>query len=220
MRNTLLLAMFCLLFSSLSYGGELFEKFPEVIQPDEKYVFYSHGYIVEGLNPTPKHKTWGVYDFPLIKQKLTDPDYNLIAYHRAAQTNPYKFAKKLGQDVNRLISAGVKTENITLIGFSRGGAISILTSNELKLEKVSTIILAGCAGLIKSNPDVQIYGDVLSIFETSDQVGSCNFLINRSTNVSSFHELSISTGKSHGAFYEPKAEWLIPVKNWIKTNGD
>ncbi len=199
-------------------GVELLEEFPNKIQSDEKYVFYSHGYIVEGLNPTPKHKTWGIYDFPLIKKTLADPSYNLIAYYRPAKTNPYEFAKKLAKDVDKLISAGVKPKNITLIGFSRGGAISVLTSNETKLANVKTVILAGCGGLIKNNPEIKIYGHVFSIFETSDQVGSCNFLIDRSPKVNSFHEISINTGKSHGAFYQPSADWVTPVKRWIKGN--
>lgn len=219
MDNKFLILVFSLLFSSYCYGGQVFEQFPDTINANDKYVFYSHGYIVEGLNPSPKHKTWGIYDFPLIKQSLADPNYHLIAYHRAAQTDPFKFSLQLAQDVKKLIFAGVKPENITLLGFSRGGAISILTSNELKLEKLNIIILAGCAGLISNNPSVQVFGNVFSIFETSDQVGSCNFLIARSKQVSSYKEISISTGKSHGAFYLPRQQWLTPVKNWIKASG-
>ena len=45
-------------------AGMVFETFPNEIKPDEKYVFYSHGYIVEGSNPKPVHPEWGIYDFP------------------------------------------------------------------------------------------------------------------------------------------------------------
>jgi hypothetical protein len=54
-------------------------------------------------------------------------------------------------------------------------------------------------------------------FENSDAVGSCQFLIDRSNRVNTFKEISIVTGKQHGAFYNPLPEWVVPVKNWIKS---
>ncbi|GLX85356.1 hypothetical protein tloyanaT_16080 [Thalassotalea loyana] len=212
------LALFGLLapITAFAKGGKVFDTFPEKIMPDDAYVFYSHGYIVEGDNPTPEHPEWGVYDFPQVKAKLSDPSYNLIAYHRPKNTEPFSFAKQLADDVRKLLAAGVKPQNITLIGFSRGGALSILTNHELQLPDIKTIILAGCAGLVASHKAVKVTGNVYSIYETSDQVGSCQFLIDRSDKVNTFNEIAISTGKSHGAFYLPREEWLTPAKQWIK----
>jgi hypothetical protein len=31
-----------------------------------------------------------------------------------------------------------------------------------------------------------------------------------------FSEISISTGKEHGAFYRPMPEWVKPLKTWLK----
>lgn len=31
---------------------------------------------------------WGTYEFPMIKDALSDDEYNLIAYHRAKNTKP------------------------------------------------------------------------------------------------------------------------------------
>ncbi|WNC68648.1 alpha/beta hydrolase [Thalassotalea nanhaiensis] len=182
-------------------------------------MFYSHGFIVEGKNPTPINPRWGMYDFPKIKNALADDDYNLIAYHRPKGTNPRVFAKKLTENANTLISKGVKPENITFIGFSRGGAITVLTSNYLASEKVNFVILAGCSTFVNNNPELDVFGNVFSVFETSDGVGSCQFLIDRSKRVTTFEEISISTGKEHGAFYTPIGEWVIPVKNWVKSKG-
>lgn len=211
---------FCsvMMFMSMNVvAGNIYHQFPAEINPNDKYVFYSHGFIVEGTNERPKHKVWGVYDFPAVKAALKDDSYHLLAYHRPAKTNPNIYAKQLAQEVNTLIEQGVAPENITILGFSRGGAISIATSNALASDKVKTIILAGCAGAIAKNPEIHLYGQVYSIYETSDQVGSCQFVIDRSKNVVSFEELAISTGKSHGAFYRPIAEWVEPVKKWIKS---
>jgi hypothetical protein len=159
-----------------------------------------------------------MYDFPEIKKVLSDDSYNLIVYHRPKDTNPREFAKKLAENANTLIENGVKPENITFVGFSRGGAITVLTSSYLSSEKVNFVILAGCSKFIKNNTELEVVGNVFSVFETSDGVGSCQFLIDRSERVKTFKEISISTGKEHGAFYNPLPEWVIPVKKWIKSN--
>jgi len=210
-------SLFCAIgLISNSCAAEVFTSFPTKIHANEKYVFYSHGYIVEGDNPTPISSRWGMYDFPQIKNDLSDEHYNLIAYHRAKDTDPRTFAKKLAADINSLIKHGVQYKNITLVGFSRGGAITALTSNEVKADQMNIIILAGCGKLVTNNRDVKVYGNVYSIYETSDGVGSCQHLIDRSKQVKSFEEIAISTGKEHGAFYNPIPEWIIPVKRWIK----
>lgn len=205
-----------LFLSSICIANTIYESFPSEINANEKYVFYSHGFIVEGKNPTPINSRWGIYDFPQIKKALSDENYNLIAYHRPKGTDPRVFAKKLTEDAMTLIKKGVKPENISFVGFSRGGAITVLTSHYLASDMVNFVILAGCSKFVKSNPELEVYGHVFSVFETSDGVGSCQFLIDRSKRVKSFKELSISTGKEHGAFYKPLPEWVVPVKKWLK----
>ncbi|MBQ4828533.1 alpha/beta hydrolase [Alteromonas sp. MMG017] len=192
--------------------------FPSKINAAEHYVFYSHGYIVEGDDPTPIHPRWGVYNFPSIQKALNDASYTLIAHHRPKGVSPIDYAKRLAGEVKQLITFGVPPENITLTGFSRGGAITILAVNELKNAKVNVVILAGCAGLINRKRDIQLYGRVLSIYETSDDVGSCNLLEARSPMLKEFKEIAISTGKEHGAFYRPIDEWLVPLKQWINSS--
>ena len=71
---------------------------------------------------------------------------------------------------------------------------------------------------MKNNEKFEVYGNIYSIYETSDMVGSCQFLINQSSGVNSFSEISISTGKEHGAFFTPIIEWVKPVKNWLGGN--
>ncbi|MGO2127995.1 MAG: alpha/beta hydrolase, partial [Pseudoalteromonas prydzensis] len=62
-----LLFLFLLLFSSAPFAGEVFTAFPSTIDATQKYVFYSHGLIVEGTNPRPVNSRWGTYEFPEIK---------------------------------------------------------------------------------------------------------------------------------------------------------
>ena len=219
--NRFILSTLVMVFSFISlpsFAGQLLTEFPEKIDPKAKYVFYSHGFIVEGTNPTPKHPKFGIYQFPDIKEALAASDFNLIAYHRPAKTNPQQFAIKLADDVRKLIAGGVDASQITLLGFSRGGAITAFASSNLSMEKLNTIMMASCGGWIKNRPEVKLAGNVLSIYETSDSFGTCKTLIDRSEKVKSFKEIAITTGKQHGAFFTPRKEWLEPVLEWINSD--
>ena len=197
------------------FAGDIYEQFPDKVDPNGKYVFYSHGKIVEGKHTNPISPRWGEYDFPEVKKAISSNNYNLIAYHRPQNANPKTFALKLSGDVKKLITLGVKSQNITLLGFSRGGEITILASRNLQNPDIDIILLASCAKFMDNNELFKVYGNVYSIYETSDMVGSCQFLIDQSSNVSSFNEIFISTGKEHGAFFRPISEWVTPVKNWL-----
>ncbi|CDL85166.1 esterase [Xenorhabdus szentirmaii] len=221
MKNKLLVTIL-LLAPLISWANVVFDEFPKNINPDEKYVFYNHGKVLEGniekpVNPSKPH--WGVYDFPGVKESLSDPDYHLIAYHRPKNTNPFEYAKKLNNDINKLIKAGVLPQNITIIGFSRGGEITIYSATELKNKNISYIILAACSNEIQRNKKYKLYGHVYSVIEKSDEVGSCDGIKNNSgDNIRSYDELLIDTGQSHGVFFRPNPEWVKPVKDWIKRN--
>lgn len=204
-----------LFFVQSAIAGQVYETFPVQINSKASYVFYSHGLIVEGTNPRPVNARWGTYEFPKIKAALSDESYHLIAYQRPKNTNPHTYAKKLVTDINKLIEFGVPTKNIALVGFSRGGEITALASHYLRDNHIKVVIMAACAGLLKAEENIDVVGHIYSIYETSDSVGSCQFLIDRSKDVSSFKEVSITTGKEHGAFYRPMKEWLIPVKQWL-----
>lgn len=216
----ILLILLIISFSSRAFETsqttKIFSELPEQINPADKFVFYSHGLIVEGNNPKPEHPNWGVYDFPAVVKALSDPKYNLIAYHRPKNTDPREYAKKLNEQVTYLIEKGVPARNISLVGFSRGGFITVLASNELKNTALNFAIIAACTTNFSLRKDISIYGHIYSIFETTDSVGSCgNLTKNNVKTVTSFQEISITTGKDHGAFYRPIDAWVKPLKSWL-----
>ena len=120
--------------------------------------------------------------------------------------------------MNALLDAGVPAEHITVMGFSKGGAIAIRTSSRLGNERINFVLLAICGDWVFEWPGVDLSGRVLSIYETSDEFGrSCRSLADASTGISSFEEITLSTGKQHGAFYTADPLWLNPVIDWILT---
>ncbi|MBD1581117.1 alpha/beta hydrolase [Pseudoalteromonas sp. S16_S37] len=219
-NSSLILSLFGAIVSFYTSAATILDAIPESVAANDKFVFYSHGYIVEGDNPKPVETKngWGEYDFPAVKQALADDSYTLIAHHRAKNTDPFDYAYELNRQVRTLVAKGVKPEHITLVGFSRGAFITGLASDKLSDLAVNTVILAGCGRLIwKKHTDIKVYGHVLSIYEKSDKSGSCADLDKKSTQTRSFEEIEINTGLSHGAFYRPVKVWVEPVKAWIKA---
>lgn len=212
--------LFGLVCSINSHAGQVYGELPENIDPKGKYVFYSHGYIVEGTNPKPVDQRfgWGLYDFPKIKQALSDDTYTLIATHRPKDTDPFEYATKLNQQVRTLVDKGVDPKNVTIIGFSRGAFITGVTSDKLSDLEVNTVLLAGCGRLVwKAHTDVKVYGHLLSVYEKTDGAGTCKRLQQKSRALLSFTEVEINTGLEHGAFYRPIPEWVNPVKDWMRS---
>jgi hypothetical protein len=215
MNRTLL--VLSVAFSISSGAAEIFDRIPDNIHAGERYVIYSHGFIVEGDDPRPVSAKFGQYDFPGIKEALfAAGGFNLIAYQRPKSSDD-SYADTLKSWVHRLLDAGVKPSRITLVGFSRGAYLTALASSDLASAAINTALLAICEkGEVANKPGLAFGGNFLSIYETSDDLGSCSGLAARS-HLGSFKELAISTGKRHGAFFQPLPAWLNPLKAWIAT---
>jgi hypothetical protein len=218
MQRSLKIGMFLVMMIPItSRAVDLYDDFPSEIHPNERYVIYSHNLIVEGDNPTPVHAEFGISDFPAVKQALfKGGDFNLIAHHRPKNTEIGPYVERLESWVQRLLAGGVQPSRITLIGFSRGSQLTAYASSRLRSTGINTVLLAACTdGDIAHSPPLILGGNFLSIYETTDVVGSCAKLAARS-HVTSFKELAISTGKKHGAFFLPRSEWVRPLKAWIE----
>jgi dienelactone hydrolase len=200
---------------------EVYSDFPGSIRANESYVIYSHGLIVEGTDPAPRHPEFGVYDFPAIKRALSDGGrFNLIAPQRPKNADAAAYVGTLESWVHRLLDAGVKPGRITLVGFSRGGQLTAYASARLGSVGLNTALLAVCHdGDIAHEPPLALGGRVLSIYETSDRAGPCTRLAARSLRAS-FEEIAISTGKAHGAFYRPDPRWIEPLESWMMESGN
>jgi hypothetical protein len=222
LRISTLLAFGVALIPINARAVELYDHFPEKVHANERYVLYSHGLIAEGTDPRPVSPQYGQYDFPAIKQAIfAGGNFNLVAPQRPKDPDYNNYVSSVESWVHRLIKAGVKPSRITLVGFSRGGQLTAVISSRLSHEGINTAILAICQeGDFVSEPPFPgpehpaLGGNFLSIYETSDIVGTCGKLAARS-NLQSFKEVAISTGKAHAAFFRPMQEWVEPLKTWI-----
>lgn len=190
--------------------------FSTVALAAEPTVFYLHGRIIEEKGVRPVHPKFGLYDYPAVVEALGSRGADVISEVRASGTVVDEYAKKTVADIEGLIAKGVAPDQIVVVGFSKGGAIAIYVSSLLDKPDVRFVFMASCGRWISSQPELRPTGHVLSVFEESDGIaGSCDELASRDEDLGSFREIEISTGKQHGAFYVPRAEWLEPVLDWI-----
>jgi hypothetical protein len=178
-------------------------------------IFYLHGRIIEDEGPKPVHNRWGVYDYPAVVEALGSRGANVVAETRQSGANIYEYAGKTIEAIESAIANGVSPDQIVVVGFSKGGIISIHVSSYLRRPEIRYVILAACGNWLSSFPHLRLSGDVLSIVEESDDLASsCDGLGNRSNSDGIYKEIQISTGKEHGAFFVPRQEWMGLVLSW------
>ncbi len=196
--------------------GSIHTDFPESIDTQSMYVFYLHGRIIETRGRRPTHPEYGVYEYDRILEALATEGVHVISEKRSAETGIGTYSQKVVSQVNRLLTAGVPANAITVVGFSKGGIIAIAVSSLLRNEDVGYVLQGACSDVVFEPAELRLTGRVLSIYESSDSVGvSCRPLFDRSLDAVELEEIRVETGFRHGAFYEPRPSWLVPTRRWI-----
>jgi hypothetical protein len=189
---------------------------PDRIDPDARYVFYLHGRIVETRGRRPTHPEYGVYEYDRILEVLAADGVAVISEERSADADIVTYSRKVTAQIERLVTAGAAADRITVVGFSKGGIIAIAVSSLVANEQIRYVLLGACSRFVFDDTEFRLTGRVLSIYEGSDSVGvSCEPLFKRSPAAAVLEEIRIDTGYRHGAFYEPRADWLVPTRRWI-----
>ena len=194
--------------------------FPDSIDPDERYLFYLHGKIIEDQGLPAISPDFGEYEYGAILEQLRGHGFVVISEQRTKGTEGVGYARKIAGQISRLIDAGVLAQNISVVGASKGGVIAIYVSHFLENEGVNFVLLAICHPdyvEILIRDDITLYGNVLSIFDSVDEyAGSCKelFSLSKGEGLSSFDEIVLDIGTGHGILYQPLEDWILPVVKW------
>jgi len=213
-------ARMLIVFSILCLGafsggaGEVLSTIPESPDVEKRYLFYLHGAILETGLERPTHPEFGTYEYPKLLRAFADAGFVVLGERRGKGANVDAHAAEVVSQVRALLAAGVPDEAITVVGFSKGGAIAIRVSSLLGNEKLGFVFLGSCGPWV-FRPELRVSGRILSIFEASDALaGTCQPLFDNAAKVSAKKEIRIDTGRNHGAFYAPWKEWLEPTVEW------
>ena len=192
-------------------------------QEPNRLIFYLHGRILEeqGLGAT--SEVFGDYDYEGIVQELGRKGHTVVSEIRDKNTDPSTYAEKVAADIRKRIADGIPASHITVVGASKGAAITVLVSNLLRNRQIKYVILAICGEQTNDyfeKNGVCVYGEVLSVYETSDEIaGSCESLFSRcSSGLAAHEEVSTSFGNGHGMVYKPYEEWVEPALRWTERH--
>jgi hypothetical protein len=196
--------------------GMILRDVPDEIDPNPRYLFYLHGYIVESRNTRPVHPEFGAYEYSQILQTFEDNGFVVISEARKQDREIEPYARKLADQLRQLLKAGVPPEHITVVGASQGSWIAMLTSTYLENRKVNFVFIAACSANKEFLNIVNIHGNVMSIYERSDLAQSCRDYYADATGINDWKEVEVNTGLKHGFLYRPMKEWIEPTIAWAQ----
>jgi predicted esterase len=199
--------------------GAVLDGMPTQVRPAERYVIYLHGRILEDKPQQPVDERFGAYAYDSILTSLAAAGAQVISERRDSATDFQAYGRRVAEQVRGLMAAGVPAERITVVGFSKGGAIAMVASALLADQRIGFVLLAPCGDWMLNRADVDVRGRILSIYEASDELGTtCAPLFERASAPGVQREIRISTGAGHGAFFRPRPEWVRPVLDWIAAD--
>lgn len=188
---------------------------PQARKAPRPVVIYLHGRIIEEQGPMAVSPAWGAYDWQAIVDSLRASDFTVIADLRPRGTDSDAWAARVVSQVDSVIGSGVPSSHVAVVGFSKGAGIAVRTSAKLRRTDLTFVFMGACP---PGQPYASVVaGRILSIYEASDSVGqSCRALLDAAQQGSRTDERRIETGKLHGAFFQPRAEWIAPVRAWVR----
>lgn len=187
----------------------------------QKYIFYLHGAIVENQGANAVSPYFGAYDYNGILAAFRKEGFTVNSEVRQPNTNVATYGQKIADQINDLLKKGVRASDITVVGASKGAVIAMHVSGFAKNKELNFVFLAACNdGNFEAYPALQLYGNILSIYEKSDDIGeSCiRFKEKSVATIVHYKEVQINTGLRHGFLFNPIPEWMQPAKAWAYGN--
>jgi hypothetical protein len=92
----------------------------------------------------------------------------------------------------------------------------MLASTHLKNRDLNFVFIAGCSADEEFLKLVDWHGNVLSIYERTDRVGTCEKYRADATGLGRYEEIQLNTGLRHGFIYRPIIEWIEPTVRWAR----
>jgi hypothetical protein len=200
--------------------------FPEQIDSSKKYLFYLHGGIIEDQGIPAISPDYGEYQYVPILETFRGHGFLVISEIRAKNTDSVEYARRITEQVQTLLDAGVPADHISVVGASKGAGITVYISNNLENAEINYVLLAICHPDVVSafyQEGVRLHGHVLSIYDRVDEwAGSCQELFTASEGLdfSGFEEIVLEIGTGHGILYQPHDAWVLLTIQWAKQNMD
>ncbi len=181
-----------------------------------KHIFYLHGRIIEQQGKNAVSEQFGKYELDSIITALKVENGIVHAEIRNSNVDYKLYAEKVSKQIDSLIKAGVKPIDITVIGASKGAIIACNISS-LNTNAINYVFLAGNNDYQEMNNDWKFHGQVLCIYDSSDEIAGKNYDYWKTKDnfTTKFEQIELKTNLGHGFIYKPLSVWMEPTKKWI-----
>lgn len=212
------ICLFLLLSGSSTCAQSISAELPLSFNNSDKFVFYFHGLVVSILgdnainNGAPE---WGPYEYSKILDSLRIRNYHVISEIRDKDVHDSVYVNKTVKQVKTLLRMGVPQRQIILVGASAGWYVVLHASDQLNDKKLNYVLMGGCwPDTFKDYSALNLRGNFLSIIEKSDPHKTCGSIFHNRKTITSFKEIELNTGLSHGFFYKGWRHWIDPIVEW------
>lgn len=190
---------------------------PDAPKVDAKYLIYLHGIGIEKVGVWKANE-----DYRGIVKAFEKQGFIVISEVRSSDTKPNEYGKKVASQVKALSTKGVPPENITVVGYSKGGLITLWAAAAGDNPKVNYVVLAGCVqkgsefySTYASNVAPKMNGRILSMYDAADpDRGTCKDFFAAAGDKVTGKEIKFETGEGHGLFRKPVDQWVNPLAEW------
>lgn len=192
---------------------------PENVDVSGRYLFYLHGGIIQEQGIDAVSEYYGRYEYLAILDTLEAYGFLVISEARPKGTEEGRYAQKVAAQIDTLLQEGVAPEKIIVLGASLGAYIAVETAHQLQNARIRYALLGLCSDYALdffSKYRNELPGDFLSIFEKSDQKGSCRTIFTGTSTETKFEEVELNMGIDHAFLYQPYKEWVLPLVEWAK----
>ncbi len=182
------------------------------------HIYDLHGKINEEQGRNAVSEKFGKFELDEILKQLNVNNSVIHCEIRTKDTDVKIYATKISREIDSLINSGIPPKNITIVGASKGAIITMNISN-INKHNINYVFLAGNNDYQEKNNDWKFHGQVLCIYDLSDDIAGKNYNYwKEKPNYSTiFEQLEIKTNLGHGFLYKPLKEWINPTKEWIKN---
>jgi hypothetical protein len=188
----------------------------------DRYLFYQHGGVVTVRGDNAINESmpeWGPYEYSNILDSLRKKDFIVISEIRRPNVSDSLYAYRIVRQIDSLSIQGVTAKQILVVGASAGWNITLLVAATLKSERMHYVLMGGCwPETHKAYTDFDLAGHFLSIIEQTDPHGTCNQIFDNRPAVSSYQEIKLNTGLSHGFIYKGYHAWIDPLVTWYEKS--
>jgi peptidoglycan/xylan/chitin deacetylase (PgdA/CDA1 family) len=186
----------------------------------KKYLFFFHNRFIESHGPLEEHASYGRAEYQEILTRFRDDGFIVMSEKRPANTDEKAYAKTVVAQIDSLLGTGVDPTAITIAGTSKGGNIAQYVSFLAKNTKLNFVFIGSSFKDDMDDPDIALYGRILSITEASD-TGRIDLSAQarfKRSDLKDFKELILHTNLHHGYVFKALDDWIIPTENWATLN--